>query len=495
MATTKYYEKGILSKILPTSVLVAGFFLIILSLSYNYLLFHTTIEVVSIIIAGAIFLFSLHTRKISKNRFILFLGISYFFVGVFTFLHALSYEGMSIFYGHGSNLATQLWITSRYLLAVSFLSALFFINKTFNEYLVFLIYLVVSTFLLISIFFLNIFPTAYIDGVGLTPFKIESEYTVIFLFIISAVVLYLMRSRFDKKIFYLLLYSTYLTIIGELFFTLYIEVSGLFNVLGHLADLGAYYLIYKAVVETGLSKPYKLLFLELTRLDKRKTDFLNIAGHEIKNPLTAIELSTGLLSNQLTNSNHQTNIDDINQIKKEAEKINLLVNDLLDISKLESNNMSFTKEEFDINDFLIETVARSKKIYDKNKFGLQLLKDNVKIKADKKRIDQVLSNIIGNAVKYSKTGSKILISAKITRISPRKKRLTVAIRDFGIGIEASQKKQIFDKYYRTGDGKTFNEGTGLGLYISKQIITAHKGRIWVKSNKDKGSTFYIALPA
>lgn len=481
--------KNVIVKYFIREILFIIFFIIIfVSHFYSYLLFHTSVELFSIIIAVSIFIFAWNTRKISKNNYFLFLGSAYFFTGILDFFHTLSYKGMSIFSGIGTNVPTQLWIASRYLLAISILIAPVFFKRKMNEITMLMSYFLITILILLSVFYLHNFPESFREGAGLTAFKIESEYVISFLFIISAFLLSYFRDKFDKKVYILLSVSFILNIVAELLFTLYVGVYDIYNMLGHLAVLLSYYLIYKAVIEVGLTKPYNLLFLELKILDRKKDEFLSLVNHEVKNPLASIKLSSELLIRHLSKSGDTQSLEDLRVINNDVDIISHMISNLVDMNRIESGKLKYRITRFNFGKFIeeispvIKTLVRNHKLIIKGK-------TDVNVKGDKDRIKQVIINFITNAVKYSPKDKKIILSIKT-----EDDEIILGVKDFGIGIEREKQIQIFDKYFRTERGERKAEGLGLGLYISKEIISFHKGKIWVDSEVNKGSTFYFTFP-
>ena len=199
------------------------------------------------------------------------LGSPFFFIALIDLLHTLAYNGMNVFTGFtGSNLATQLWISARYLQAISMFLAIFFITRRLNYIIQIICYFIVTAIIILSIFYWKIFPVSYIEGEGLTTFKIASEY--IYLFILAGMsifFLYFYRKEFNKTIFSLIISSMVLAIASELSFTLYSSMFGLFNQLGHFFKLISFFLLYKAIIETGFSQPIDLLFFKLKQERKR----------------------------------------------------------------------------------------------------------------------------------------------------------------------------------------------------------------------------------
>ena len=230
---------------------------------YDYLLFHSIAEVFSIVIAFAIFILAWNSRHIIDNYYLLFLGISYLFIGGIDFLHMLAYRGIGVFPADNGNLATQLWISARYLQAVSLLIAPIFTHRKLRARLAITVYSAVTGILISTIFFWSIFPEAFSNDTGLTPFKIISEYIISIMLLYAVWWIFRHQNMFDSRVRKFIIASIIVTIGSEMAFTLYTDVYGLLNMIGHLLKIIAFFLIYKALVETGLKSPYELLFRNL----------------------------------------------------------------------------------------------------------------------------------------------------------------------------------------------------------------------------------------
>lgn len=263
------------SHLLIASVFFVGIYL---SSFYNYLLFHTLAEFFSIIIASGIFMVAWHSRRLD-NIFLIFIGISFAFVGLVDLIHALSYKGLGIITGgQDTNLATQLWVLGRYLQSGSLLLALIFMNRKFRVGGLFLIFAALTALGLLSIFYWKIFPVSFVEGVGLTAFKKISEYVVSILFLISGLILYQKRHKFDRYVWRWLNYSILLTMASEIAFVFYATAYSSANLIGHLFKIAAYYFIYLAIVEKGLARPFDLLFRNLKESEealRSSNDFNN----------------------------------------------------------------------------------------------------------------------------------------------------------------------------------------------------------------------------
>ena len=274
--------KNIVYGIIAFSVLIGLY----ISSRYNYLLFHGLVEYFSIVIACGIFMIAWNTKRFLNHGYFLVIGIGSLFVSALDMLHALSYKGMPIFPEYGANLATQFWIAARYLQSFTFLGALFFLNHQPKPIKVFFVFGSVFLVTVLSIFWWDIFPTCYIDGYGLTSFKKISEYVISVIFMGAIALLINRRNRFERHILQWMVSSLLFTILSELSFTFYSDVYGIFNLIGHYFKILAFFCVYKAIIEAGLSKPYELLFRELKRNEERyRSLFSNMidgfANHEM----------------------------------------------------------------------------------------------------------------------------------------------------------------------------------------------------------------------
>ena len=243
----------------------------------NYLLFHTLVELFSIIIASVIFIIAWNSRERIQNGFLIIIGCSFLFIGVIDLIHTLTFKGMNILSGFDANLPTQLWIAARYIEALTILVALFFITRKIRFESVFIFYSIITT-LIIYLIFAGFFPTCYIEGVGLTSFKIYSEYIICIILVISIAILYREKPRFETDVFWLILGALITTIISELSFTHYISVYGSANYIGHIFKLITFVLIYDAIVVTGISRPYDLIFRELAVSEKKFRNFFETSS-------------------------------------------------------------------------------------------------------------------------------------------------------------------------------------------------------------------------
>ena len=242
---------------------------LLLTSYYNFLLFHGMAEMFSIAVGCGIFMFSWHSRRVIGNNYLVFVGIAYLFVAFFDMLHLLAYEGMGVFSSFGSDLATKFWVAARYTEAVSLLLAPLFLGRVLRAESALAAYGVWVFVVLSSIFLWDVFPTCYVDGVGLTPFKKTSEYIICAVLTVSMMLLLRLRELFQDTVLRLLAASIFVTVCSELVFASYVSVYGLANLTGHYFKIVSFFLIYKAVIQTGIERPYDLLFRNLKRSQKK----------------------------------------------------------------------------------------------------------------------------------------------------------------------------------------------------------------------------------
>lgn len=229
-------------------------------------------------------------------------------------------------------------------------------------------------------------------------------------------------------------------------------------------------------------------------IDRIKSDFISVASHQLRTPLTGIKWFSQLLINQKIGKLSKKQIDFIAQIYNSNERMIRLVNDLLDVSHIESGQkFNIEKKPGDII-ALINNVIKDQKLNTPNKKIIITL-DNKCPKAlnfdfDDNKIYQVFSNLISNSVKYSGQQAKIIIGTTCLGSEAQ-----FFVKDFGLGIPNNQQDRVFQKFFRADNISTIStDGTGLGLYIVKGIIEAHGGKVWFDSKQNEGTTFYFTLP-
>lgn len=233
---------------------------------------------------------------------------------------------------------------------------------------------------------------------------------------------------------------------------------------------------------------YAVLYKRLKEVDQMKDDFVSMAAHELRTPLTIIRGYTDMLSDskRLTENDRQMT----RNIEQSAENLNQLIGDILDVSRMQQGRLSFVLQNMQPEELIAEVVESLK--YTAQQKGLQVSyerKQSALISVDSDRLKQILVNLVGNAVKYTLHGS-VSVSSYV-----EKEAYAIRVSDTGIGISAEEQKKLFARFYRVRSKETETiRGTGLGLWITKEIVTQMGGIISVESIKGKGTDFIVMFP-
>lgn len=225
-------------------------------------------------------------------------------------------------------------------------------------------------------------------------------------------------------------------------------------------------------------------------LDRIKDEFLSMASHELKTPVTSLKAFTQVLQMTFEKEENVKAVDLLSKMNKQIDKLNRLIVDLLDITKVDKGELKFDEEDFDFNKLVEEIVEEMQRTTQTHTIKIQL-SDTVTVTGDRNRIGQVITNFISNAIKYAPNAPEVNVET-----STDEKYVSLCVKDFGIGIPEDEQSKIFNKFYRA-HGKSKHStfpGLGLGLYISSQIIKKHFGTISFKSTENEGSVFCFTLP-
>jgi two-component system, OmpR family, phosphate regulon sensor histidine kinase PhoR len=239
---------------------------------------------------------------------------------------------------------------------------------------------------------------------------------------------------------------------------------------------------------------------ELRRLENIRKDFVANVSHELRTPLTSIK---GYVEALLDGGKDdpETSVRFLEIILKQSDRLNLILEDLLQLSKIESGQLQFKKEPLHIGSVIERTIAMIKPLAEKKQHRLrsQVAADLPLISGDEERLVQVLANLLDNAIKYTPEGGQITVAAR--RISPSRAEaprtsIELTVTDTGIGIPEQDRPRVFERFYRVDKARSRElGGTGLGLAIVRHIVEGHGGQIWVEGNMPTGSRFVVRLPA
>ena len=225
--------------------------------------------------------------------------------------------------------------------------------------------------------------------------------------------------------------------------------------------------------------------------DEMKNEFVTLAAHQLRTPTSGIKWALKSILDGDDGPLNEKQKETLEKIYSVNDKVINLIHDLLDLAEIEEGKYLNNISSNNIGDLIQASLELNKEFIIKKKLYVQLNKDDsIDMIVDKEKMNIVFNNVLDNAIRYTKPGGKIIID-----IIKRSKEIEIRIRDTGIGIPSIQENRVFSKFFRgTNVMKIDTEGTGLGLYITKNIIEAHGGRIWFDSKENKGTTFYIVIP-
>jgi PAS domain S-box-containing protein len=224
----------------------------------------------------------------------------------------------------------------------------------------------------------------------------------------------------------------------------------------------------------------------LKELNNYKDEFMVMASHELKTPLTVILANLQFLQEIMATD---SNVAFINKTVKQVLKLSGLVTNLLDVSKIQAGKLELNITIFDLNSLVQEIVSNLQYTTKDHHLVFIFSGEKLMVNADRERIEQVVINLISNSIKYMPHPGSIFI-----KISCKGEKIQVSVRDNGIGIPEKDIQNVFLRFYRVSGSASSFSGSGIGLFISSEIIKAHHGRIWVESQLGKGSTFYFSIP-
>jgi PAS domain S-box-containing protein len=228
---------------------------------------------------------------------------------------------------------------------------------------------------------------------------------------------------------------------------------------------------------------------EQKNLQRQKDDFIGIASHELKTPVTSIKAYAQVLERMLEKKGETKETDMIRRMDGQINRLTSLIGDLLDVTKINSGKLQFNDRDFDFNEHIFQLIEDLQLTTERHML-IKEFNDTGIVFGDKERIGQVVTNLVTNAIKYSPHADKIIIG-----IENKNNEAILCVQDFGIGIASKNMDRVFEQFYRvSGDKQHTFPGLGLGLYISSEIIKREGGRIWVTSAPGEGSSFYFSLP-
>jgi signal transduction histidine kinase len=224
---------------------------------------------------------------------------------------------------------------------------------------------------------------------------------------------------------------------------------------------------------------------------EKKDEFVGIASHELKTPLTTVKAYAELLEketlNSVTDESSARKLSFIGKMNQSIKKLQGLIDDLLDVSKIQSGKMVYNMEDFSFMELANSIVEISQNSNTKHNIVLKGNANRI-VTGDKMRLEQVLTNYLNNAIKYAPDSEEIIVD-----VQEKNKDIIVCVEDFGPGFPENEKERLFDRFYRSSS-PTKASGMGIGLYLCKEIVSRHNGKVWAEKKETNGSRFFFSIP-
>jgi signal transduction histidine kinase len=461
---------------------------------------HFYFEIIAVIFAAIVAFYCITRAYTLNDKYALFIGIGFLTSALIDLMHAIiSYQAMDdpFFLRY---FIPQTWFAGR-----TFISAMMVIaitkfaivpkkseqlsHRTFITYLSLIVTLAVGVSI---VSFLTIFPGIVID------FPIHRPYEIPSLILFSIALIYFYKNQLYRKndVFYK-------GILGSLIIDIFAQIVMSFSLtffesghnVAHIFKDTSYFVIIIALALSSIQynkrlrereQEIRVQYEKLKEADKAQKEFINVAAHELRTPIQPVLGLSDILRSKIKDSKQRELIE---VITRNAKRLQRLSEDILDVTRIESQTLVLNKEQFNLNEAISNAIQDHKNEIEKINGNLKLLyktnDENIFVKADRLRLSQVISNLVRNAIKFTKEGD-ILIAVRKDDDS----RVIVSVKDTGSGIDPEIEPRLFSKFA----SKSF-EGTGLGLFICKSIVEAHDGRIWAENNADgKGATFSFSIP-
>ncbi|OHD69661.1 MAG: hypothetical protein A2V99_07920 [Spirochaetes bacterium RBG_16_67_19] len=465
----------------------------------NYLLFHSLAEIFSIVVACGVFMVSWNSRESEspEARNMACLGIGFLFTAILDILHLLTYRGMGVL-APERDLATKFWLAARYLQTSSLLVFALALRTRLRPPFrtLFAGFGGATILFILMILRWDAFPTAFVEGVGLTPFKVISEYVISSL--LAVALLLILGARMSELLVgRLLAVSLGLTIASELLFTLYIHSDGLANQLGHYLKIAAFFLTYQALIAYQVRK--RLATIQELEAAKRsllevnaaKDKFFSILAHDLRNPLSGLQTVSELLAGRYDELPEADRRRFAGLLRDGADQSLALMNSLLLWVRSQTGRILWEPGSIDLAQASEEAIAQMRAAAERKQVRLEsAVPRGTQAYADGNMVSTVLRNLLSNALKFTPAGGLVRVNSEAEN-----GHLATSVTDTGIGIDPADLDKLFRIDAQLSRRGTEGEpGNGLGLILCREFVEKNGGRIRVCSQPGQGSCFTFTLP-
>lgn len=488
---------------------------------------HTFAETFAIVVAMLIFAVGWHNHGKDSPGNILILSCAFLAAGLIDFAHLLSYKGMPDFVTpSGGEKGINFWLAARFAAALGLLAAALrpwrpLAHPWTRHFLLLGALAFTALVYWLGLFHQALWPRTFIEGQGLTPFKIVAEYTLIAIMLVSATAFYLQSKQAHVHNAPDLFAAVVITILSELCFTLYSDATDGLNLLGHIYKVVAYAFLYRAIfistvrepflraqveiaarkqAETALREAEKRLIALNEELEQRVAQrtrqfeaanqeleaFSYSVSHDLRAPLRSVDGFSQILLRDHAEKLDETGRDYLQRVARAAKRMGELIDDLLQLSRVSRSDLK--RETIDLSK-LVCSVGRDIKGADPQRQVKWVIQPGVTAEADGRLMRTLLENLLRNAWKFSAKKADARIEFGTVEQEGEK---ALFVRDNGAGFDMQYAHKLFGAFQRLHRAEEF-EGSGIGLAIVQRIVNQHGGRIWAESTPGEGATFYFTV--
>lgn len=449
---------------------------------WNFLLFHAAVEGVAIIVGVMMCVVAWYSSRFAVNTVGVFAANGMFWGSIADFLHVMAYKGMGVFDTDGADEATQLWLVGRFVQGLALLLAPGMAGRGISRGASFSLFGVLTAGLT-GLIFLDWFPTAYQNGVGLTPFKIIVEYGIILMLAAALIRVWHHHEAVGISVAPGLAAAMLFSVASEAMFTLYINVYGVSNIIGHLLKFAALWVLFHSVVKVGLLMPYHALLAEVAHRTQVEQDlrrsnadleaFAHVASHDLREPLRNISGYVSLLERRYAAQLDEDARQFIGFVRDGANRLDRLVSSLFSFSRVSRDEARL--QPFPLQGVVQDVVNGYAALLALMQATVRVPDNAVAVLADREMIGDVFQNMLANAVQYAHPDRLLRVDIRWQAVGGR---VVVEVEDNGIGIPEADRHRVFGMFQRVERGP-LSGGSGLGLALCRKVVEHHGGQIAV----------------